>query len=335
MLVKEAERTTSRLLVVTPLIIAGALFVYKSSSAIKVIRSTWASGTIAGRPGVVAFGGNITAVGAFERTINYFSVIWPALVFGVLIAAAVRAFVSPQWFAGFIGDRSIKTQLRAGLAGAPLMLCSCCVAPVFTSVVESSARLGPALALMLASPSLNPAALVLTFLLFEPRVAALRLLLAFGSVLLIGSAVERLAGEDWRLYPSEVPDRNNSFVRSLANISIRTIPGIIAGVFASMLIVQWLPPQTFASPAAKAAAVLLTATVAVPLALPTFLEIPLSLGLLAAGFPAGAAVALLFAGPAINLPSLFSVARTSGWKVAGMVAALIWAGAVAGGMLAG
>ncbi len=322
-----------------PVIIAAALFVYKSNSAIKVIESTWVSGTIAGRPGVVAFGGSVGAVGTFERTINYFSVIWPALVFGILIAAAVRAFVSPQWFAGFIGDRSIKTQLRAGLAGAPLMLCSCCIAPVFTSVVQTSRRVGPSLSLMLASPALNPAALALTFMLFEPRVAALRTIMGLASVLLIGPLVEHLGLDDlhpsWNIRSNENTDGRKSFIQSVAIISGRTIPGIVIGVFVSMMIVQWLPAQTFVSPTARALAVLLTATIAVPLALPTFLEIPLALGLLAAGFPAGAALALLFAGPAVNLSSLFSVARTTRWRVAATVAIFIWSVAVVGGLLCG
>jgi len=100
-----------------------------------------------------------------------------------------------------------------------------------------------------------------------------------------------------------------------------------------MLIVQWLPARVFASPGAGFAAIFVTATVAVPLALPTFLEIPLALGLLAAGFPSGAAVALLFAGPAVNLPSLLSIARISGWKVAGSVATMVWLFAVCGGYL--
>src|SRR6185295_4665881 len=135
------------------------------NSAIKVLQSSWSSGTIAGKPNVVAFGEHVSAIGAIERSANYFLVIWPALVFGILIAAAVRAFVSPQWIGRLLGERSMKTQIAAGLAGAPLMLCSCCIAPVFTSVAERSARVGPALGLMLASPSLNPAALTLTFML--------------------------------------------------------------------------------------------------------------------------------------------------------------------------
>jgi uncharacterized membrane protein YraQ (UPF0718 family) len=55
---------------------------------------------------------------------------------------------------------------------------------------------------------------------------------------------------------------------------------------------------------------------------------------MSAGFPAGAAVAL-FAGPAINLPSLLSIARTSSWKIAASVAVMIWLIAIAGGLIAG
>ena len=74
-------------------------------------------------------------------------------------------------------------------------------------------------------------------------------------------------------------------------------------------------------------------TLAVPLALPTFLEIPLALSLLAAGLPVGAAVALLFAGPVINLPSLFATARMAGPKVAVAIAGFVWLIAIAGGLL--
>jgi uncharacterized membrane protein YraQ (UPF0718 family) len=273
-----------------------------------------------------------------ERSVNYFLVIWPALVFGILIGAAVRAFVSPRLFERFARATTLKAQLAAGLAGTPLMLCSCCVAPIFRSVAESSGRLGPALGLMMASPTLNPAALTLTFMLFEPRIAGARLLLSLIAVLLIGPAVSRMFRHVNLELESEVALEaytGLTFFRSVVAVSLRTIPSLVIGVMASMLIVQWLPAQVFASPGAKFAAIVVTATVAVPLALPTFLEIPLALSLLAAGFPPGAAVALLFAGPAVNLPSLWTVARVSGWKIAAISAGLVWVFAVCGGLLIG
>ncbi len=46
--------------------------------------------------------------------------------------------------------------------------------------------------------------------------------------------------------------------------------------------------------------------------------------MLAVGGPAGGAAALLFAGPATNLPSLIVIGRYSSWKVAASLAVLVW-----------
>jgi len=335
------NRAPTRSLVLLPLIIAAVLFLYKTNSSIKVLSSTWVSGTIAGKTNVVAFGQQAAGFSAVQRLENYLLVIWPALMFGILIASAVRAFVSPQLMLRLLGGRSIKSQIRGGLAGAPLMLCSCCVAPVFNAVAETSANVGPAIGLMLASPSLNPAALTLTFMLFEPRIAAVRVLLAIAAVLSIGPLAERIAGRrkaDIFVAPktTEISTGANNvsqFLRSLGVVSMRTVPVVLIGAFASMVMVQLLPTTIFHSPGANLAVILIVATIAVPLALPTFLEIPLSISLLAAGFSPGVAVTLLFAGPAVNLPSLLSIARVSGWTVAATVAVSVWAIAVVGGLI--
>ena len=68
--------------------------------------------------------------------------------------------------------------------------------------------------------------------------------------------------------------------------------------------------------------IVIVALIAVLLTLPSMFEIPLALSVLAAGGPAGAAAALLFAGPAINLPSLLVIGRYSSWKVAAGAAGL-------------
>jgi hypothetical protein len=205
------------------LVTVGGLVAYKATGSLAVIGKVQATGALKPRF-------DLLAAGAFERTLSYFNTVWPALLFGVVISGAVRAFVSPRWLAGLFGGGRVRSQLVAGLAGAPLMLCSCCVAPVFTSVYERSSRLAPSLALMLAA--------------------------------------------------------------------------------------------------------LLVAAVAVPLVLPTFFEIPLAFLLLGAGMPAGAAVALLVAGPATNLPSLLTVGRATGWRVSLLVGAAVWAMAAAAGLLA-
>src|SRR5438445_533420 len=60
-----------------------------------------------------------------------------------------------------------------------------------------------------------------------------------------------------------------------------TVPLIIAGVLLSSLLIDLLPVDRLREAPLRIAAVLLVALVSLPLALPTFAEIPLALGLLA------------------------------------------------------
>jgi hypothetical protein len=321
------------------LLIIGALIAYKSSAALAVIGKVSATGVFTPRGNVIPLVG-ASGAGVLTRTLNYFLVIWPALLFGILISAAVTTFVSPRWLVRVLGKGSLRGQIIAGAAGTPLMLCSCCVAPIFKGVYECSARLGPSLSLMLAAPALNPAALILTFMLFDYKVASTRAAAGVAAVLLTGAIAEKIF-EKTRVR-CEVDDISENlsgrlyllrFVRSCGQVALRLVPVIVIGVLASMIIAQWLPTGAFTSPNAKLLAVIVVATFAIPLALPTFFEIPLAFVLLASGAPVGAALALLIAGPAINLPSLLTIMRSTSWKVAAVVAASVWAIAVASGIL--
>ncbi len=321
------------------LLIIGALIAYKSSAALTAIGKVSATGIFTPRSNVIP-GVGASQAGVLTRTLNYFLVIWPALLFGILISGAVSTFISPQWLARLLGRRSLRSQAIAGLAGAPLMLCSCCVAPIFTSVYERSARLGPSLGLMLAAPALNPAALILTFMLFDYRIGTVRLTASIAAVLFTGMIADRIFGQtkvhcdvdDWQAEAR--PADFLHFVRACARATVRLVPVIVIGVLLSMIIAQMIPVRTFDSPAAKVLAVVAVAAFAVPLALPTFFEIPLALILLGSGAPVGAAVALLIAGPSVNLPSLFAVGRATNWKVAATVAGFMFLLAIAGGVLA-
>jgi uncharacterized membrane protein YraQ (UPF0718 family) len=320
------------------LIIVGALIAYKSSAALTVIGKVSTTGVLTPRGSIIPGVGD-SEVNVITRTLNYFVVIWPALLFGILISAAVSTFISPRWLARLLGTRSLRSQAIAGIIGAPLMLCSCCVAPIFTGVYERSARLGPSLGLMLAAPALNPAALILTFMLFDYKIGATRAVASVTAVLFTGMIADRIFGQtkvrcqtdDWQAEAR--PASFIHFLRASARVALRLVPVIIVGVVLSMIIAQVLPVRTFDSNVAKFAMIALIAAFAVPLALPTFFEIPLALILLASGAPAGAAVAMLIAGPSVNLPSLFTIMRSTNWKIAALVAASVWILATASGIL--
>jgi uncharacterized membrane protein YraQ (UPF0718 family) len=327
--------------VIVLLVLVTTLIVYKWGSAYAAVRTAQASGTLV-KPVARLANGDL-----FAATLLYGKTIWIALLFGILIAAAVRAFVSPSWFWAALGTRRTRQHIMGAVAGSPLMLCSCCVAPIFTSVYRRSSRLGPSLAFMLASPGLNVAAIALTFLLFPQSIAmarvALSLLAVLGLTALIGRTFGQPAtGASARSmgFPHNTSDPAQISARALASrylssvlhVTVVTVPLIVAGVVLSNLI---LPAALNVGRLGGLFAVAAVSAIALPIALPTFFEIPLALMLLGSGAPSGAAVALLVAGPIINLPSLFVLGAETRPRVAVSLAVGIAAIAFVGGALLG
>jgi len=322
------------------LVLVTGLVVYKSAGAVRQIEYARANRAIVVKTDVVSADSTTLPLRVAARSVNYLAAVWPALVFGILISAGVRAFIPAHAIVRAFAGSPVRRQLLAGASGTPLMLCSCCAAPLFSSVYERSRHLAPSLALMLAAPALNPAALALTFLLFPVSIAWGRLWMSVVAVFLGTALVARLAPGTriglrvLPLDPDEAPRQGTirTFVRSCLHVTARTVPVILLGIVAAMLFADRIQSHADLSAAERVWAVAATAAVAVPIALPTFFEIPLALTLLAAGAPAGAAAALLFAGPAVNLASLLTVGHEAGWKVVWVVGAMIWLVALVGGL---
>jgi uncharacterized membrane protein YraQ (UPF0718 family) len=121
--------------------LSGGLIGYKARGGLKRMNELRATGSFwrhteaLHRPA----GSEIAATGA--QTLAYLNIVWPALLFGVLISSAVHAAVSPRQLATLFGQGLVKSQLAAAVAGAPLILCSGCVAPMFPVVYRRSQRL--------------------------------------------------------------------------------------------------------------------------------------------------------------------------------------------------
>ena len=222
--------------------LVGALVTYKVSASLTTIGGVQESHTLGPRAEWVPIAGQPPALRPFVRALNYMAIVWPALAFGILIGAAVRAVVSSAWLARLFGESSVRSQLVGGLAGAPLMLCSCCVAPVFAAVHERTGRAGPAGALMLAAPSLNPAALTLTFMLFAPDVALVRVGMAVVLVFGISALYTGVAGALHAIIFEFVAPDSFRFELSIAILvgavvgGIASLPGaVIGGVFVQVI----------------------------------------------------------------------------------------------------
>jgi hypothetical protein len=319
-----------------------ALVVYKASAAMVTLGAVYRDGgTVAPKAEWIATAELPLALRPAAGAVNYLGWVLVALAFGVIIGALVRAAIPARWLAATVGARGARGQLAAAIAGAPLMLCSCCVAPVFEGVYERTRRLGPAIGLMLAAPGLNPAALALTFLLFPAELGWGRLVLSVLLVLVGAAGIGRAHAAPPEPVACAVDgDRptwrnlGRGFAAALVDTARRSLPAILLGIALSAALITFVPLDALAgAPGGAALLTIAVAALAVPLALPTFAEIPLALALMHAGAPSGAVLALLVAGPIINLPSLLTLRVLTSSRVAATAAGAIFAAVTAGGLV--
>src|SRR5262245_11199178 len=99
------------------LLVLRGLFYYKWGGAIRTVAGVRATGGWSGTAD------GLTAGGTLEASMFYFRRVWIALLYGLLIGAAVRAYISPQRVVALLGrGGSMRRQVTGGLVGAPLML---------------------------------------------------------------------------------------------------------------------------------------------------------------------------------------------------------------------
>jgi uncharacterized protein len=212
----------------------------------------------------------------------------------------------------------LRSTFSAAAAGVPLMLCSCCAAPVFEGVYGRTRRLDASLALMLAAPALNPAVLALTFILFSLSVAAGRLALTTASLVGVAGIATFVSSPTAEI--TEPPNSREqqsllaAYAGSVLHVGLRTVPLILASVPIAILTFNHLQGIHALGVSNSAGMLILFLGAVLLLPMPTLFEIPLAYSLLMSGAPSGLIVAVLFIGPAVNLPSLLVVARAAGIK---------------------
>jgi uncharacterized protein len=130
------------------------LTVYKTGPALRAIQTARSTGAL-NLPYLVSSNGTATPLSILAESLAYFRIIWPALVFGILIAAAARVAIPPERFAQVVPGSRLRSTFSGAAFGVPPMLCACCVAPVFEGVYARTRRLDASLALMLAAPALR------------------------------------------------------------------------------------------------------------------------------------------------------------------------------------
>jgi uncharacterized membrane protein YraQ (UPF0718 family) len=273
----------------------------------------------------------------WDFTTTYMRAIWPALLVALVVAAAIQALLPRRWLVRVLTGR--MGSVRGGLAALPMMMCTCCTAPLAVTLRRSGVGLRSTLAYWLGNPTLNPAVIAfLAILLPWPWVVtrvAVGMLLVFVVTTWIARAAGRDAADELVPDPATLPPEDlrgapMRFVRALARLCVTLVPEYVVVVFAVGALHGWLFPfdGDVGTWAILAAAVLGTLVV-----LPTAGEIPILQGLAAAGAGPGLLGTLLIALPAVSLPSLVMVARALTLRVTVLTGVAVAATSLVGGLL--
>ncbi len=108
----------------------------------------------------------------FDQTWTYTKMIFPLLIGGVLAAGFLlgrpghEALVPSEWIASAVGGNSLLSTLIASMSGSLMYFATLTEVPILQGLLGSGMGKGPALALLLAGPSLSlPSMLVLSSIL--------------------------------------------------------------------------------------------------------------------------------------------------------------------------
>ncbi|AEH06405.1 permease [Methanothermococcus okinawensis] len=91
----------------------------------------------------------------FKETFTLGKIVFPLLIFGVAVAGIIKAFVPPEYVSQYVGGNTIMANFIASFIGALMYFATLTEVPIIKSLMELGMGVGPAMALLIAGPSLS------------------------------------------------------------------------------------------------------------------------------------------------------------------------------------
>lgn len=293
--------------------------------------------------------------------INYILLVWHATVLGILLGglflvAAGTGFISRMRGRGF------GAHLVGVAMALPTPFCSCCAAPIGGALYRKGASLGPVLAFTIAAPMLNITTLILAAALLPTEFALLRIaggvIVAVFLTYVVALIASRWVTEEedgtkhdrlltWSanlmaaysrlfrfetLLVTESPKSPTALISSWLSMTGRlakvVVPIFLITAPLTAYIVRVMPDT-----ANNLLGVTITSLFATLLMAPTWSEIAFAGGMIAKGFPALAAVALITL-PAVSIPCLLIISGAMGkMRVAAITGLAVFLTGIAAGAI--
>lgn len=171
----------------------------------------------------------------------------PFLVMGVLLSAAITAFVPASFWQRALPRRPALAVPVAASAGVVLPGCECASVPVAGSLMARGVAPAAALAFLLAAPAINPIVVVSTLVAFpgQPEMAAARFVASLATAIAVGLLWLRLGKEQWIRIPTarhgEGVGRGTAFARSAVHDLVHAGGFLVIGAMVAAAINVLLP----------------------------------------------------------------------------------------------
>ncbi len=260
----------------------------------------------------------------------------PWLLLGAGVAGLLHVILPPGFVRRNLGGRG--GVLKAVLLGVPLPLCSCGVIPAGLGLKRDGASDGAAIGFLIATPQTGVDSVLVSGSFLGWPFAAFKVASAF--VLgLVGGALADWGSSKHTVSPPPAAEASRPTWRegiAHALEIVETIWKWIAfGILASAAIETFVPREAFAvlGEGSGFAAMLAALVVSLPLYVCATASVPIAAALVAGGFPPGAALVFLMAGPATNVATVGAVTKAFGRRGLSIYLATIGAGSLLFGWL--
>lgn len=265
----------------------------------------------------------------------------PWLVASFIMAGLLRQFLNPVKFQRALGNRGLSAVIKATLSGMLLPICSCGVIPLGLGMYYTGAYLGPTLAFMVATPIINPAAILLAYGLLGPKIATVYLVAGFLVPVLVGMVGNFFSGKEIHAPGMENPVEPLDFdvqedLTILTKISmgfkwglfeLGTMVGkyIVFGVALAGVLIVATPHHIIQGYLGNPGmiSILGIAVIGSIIYVCAVGHIPFVAALVASGAAPGVAITFLMTGAATNLPELISIYKMIGKRAVMIYSSLV------------
>jgi uncharacterized membrane protein YraQ (UPF0718 family) len=125
-----------------------------------------------------------------RETFTLSKLVIPLLLFGVVLAGVLNAFLPSEIVSQYVGGNSISSNFIASFIGAPMYFATLTEVPIIKSLIDLGMGNGPAMALLLAGPSLS----IPTILTVSRVIGTKKALIYLGNVIVLSTIAGVITG---------------------------------------------------------------------------------------------------------------------------------------------